>query len=99
MWALILGLAVWSMGLRAAGPVLLDIEKLPPSALKVLAYIAPAVLSALIVNGIFGAQRALVVDERVAGFLAAIAAAWLRLPPLAIIVIAAAATAVARQLT
>jgi branched-subunit amino acid transport protein len=98
VWGLIVGLAVWSYALRISGPLLLTRTGIPETASRVLNNITPAVLSALIFAGMFSSGRMLVLDERAFGFFAAVGAASAKLPPLAVIVAAAAATAVARAL-
>jgi branched-subunit amino acid transport protein len=98
IWWLILGLAGWSYALRLAGPLLLTRVAVPDSASRVLNNITPAVLSALIVAGMFSSGRSLVLDERAFGFAAAAVGALLKAPPLVVIVLAAGATAAARAL-
>jgi branched-subunit amino acid transport protein len=96
IWILIFGLAAFSYLLRVAGPLLLRPGTIPPWLERVLPYLAPAVLGGLIAAGMFTTARSLVIDERAIGFIAAVGAAYLKLPALAVIVLAAAATAVAR---
>lgn len=99
IWWLILVLAGWTYALRVAGPLLLARVRVPDVAERVLNNITPAVLSALVVAGMFSSARTLVVDERAFGFLAAGAAVIAKLPPLVVIVVAAAATAAVRALS
>jgi branched-subunit amino acid transport protein len=99
IWVLILSLAAWTYVLRLAGPFLLKRASIPDGVTKVLNNIAPAVLSALIVTGMFATGRSLVLDERAFGFGAAALAVFAKLPPLVVIVAAAAATAAARAAT
>jgi branched-subunit amino acid transport protein len=98
VWSVIVGLAVWTYALRLAGPLLLSRLRVPDAAAKVLNNIAPAVLSALVVAGMFSSERELVVDERAFGFAGAAIAVIAKLPPLVVIVTAAGATAAARAL-
>jgi branched-subunit amino acid transport protein len=97
-WWLIVSLAVWTYALRIAGPMMLRRVEVPETASRILNNIAPAVLSALVVTGMFTSGRSLVVDERALGFVAAGAAVVAKLPPLAVIVVAAGTTAAARAL-
>lgn len=99
IWWLIVSLALWSYALRVAGPLLLARVRVPDVAERVLNNITPAVLSALVVAGMFSSGQTLVVDERAVGFVAAVAAVIAKLPPLVVIVAAAGATAVLRALT
>jgi branched-subunit amino acid transport protein len=99
IWVLILTLAAWTYVLRLAGPFLLKRTTVPEGATRVLNNIAPGVLSALIVTGMFASGRSLVLDERAIGFVAAALAVMAKLPPLVVIVAVAAATAAARALT
>jgi branched-subunit amino acid transport protein len=96
VWILILGLGAFTYSLRVTGPLLLSRVKIPTAADKVLNNITPAVLSALVVAGMFTTERDLVLDERALGFVAAGIAVIAKLPPLVVIVVAAAATAAAR---
>ena len=96
VWWLIAALAIWSYLLRAGAPLLLSRVTLPDRATRVLNNITPAVLSALVVAGMFSSDQDLVLDERAFGFVAAGAAVVAKLPPLAVIVVAAGATAAAR---
>jgi len=99
VWSLILVLAAWTNALRLGGAFLLKRATVPPTAEKVLNNITPAVLGALVVAGMFTSGRDLVLDERFFGFVAAGAALIGKVPPLAVIVVAAGATALARALT
>jgi branched-subunit amino acid transport protein len=96
IWAIIFGLAAFSYLLRVAGPLLIQPDSVPTWLARVLPYLAPAVLAALVVAGMFTTGRSLTVDARAVGLVAALAAAFMKLPALAIIVLAAAATAVVR---
>ena len=58
--------------------------------------LAPAVLAALVVTQTVGGDRELVFDERLLGLGAAVVALRLRAPILAVIVVAALVTALAR---
>jgi len=58
--------------------------------------LAPALLAALVVTQAVGADGKLVFDERLLGIAAAIVAIRLRAPLLAVVVVAAGVTALAR---
>jgi hypothetical protein len=64
----------------------------------IVALLAPALLAALVVTQAVGGHRAIVLDARLAGLGAGAVALWLRAPLLAVVVIAAAATAAVRAL-
>ncbi len=98
-WTVVLAVGVGTVVLKAVGPVGVADRPLPPRVAGLLALVAPAILAALVVTETFAAGRSLVVDARIAGLLAGIAAVSLRLPLWAIVVAGAAATAAARLLT
>jgi len=81
---------------KASGPVLLGSRALPPRVASVVEVLAPAMLAALVVTQTFGGDRALVVDERLAGVLVGGVAVWLRAPLLVVMVVAAATAALIR---
>jgi len=97
-WTAVAIVGVGTIALKAAGPVLLGGRSLPPRLSGVLAVLAPALLAALVVTQAFASGRHLVFDARLAGVGAATVAVLLRAPLLAVIVVAAAATALARAL-
>jgi len=84
--------------LKAVGPVLLGGRSLPPQLAGLVEMLAPALLAALVVTQAVAGDRNLVFDERLLGLLAAAVAIRLRAPLLAVVVIAAAITALARLL-
>jgi uncharacterized membrane protein len=95
----ILALAAGTIAIKAAGPVLLGGRPLPPRLGGVIALLAPALLAALVAVQTFAtSDRALVVDERLAGLAAAALALALRRGYLVVILVAAIATALARAL-
>jgi len=79
--------------LKAVGPVVLGGRELPPALSAVLFLLAPALLAALVVTQAVGGDREIVLDERLLGIAAAAMAIVLRLPLLAVVVVAAAVTA------
>lgn len=85
--------------LKATGPLVLGGRRQLPSVLERLALLLPApLLMALVVTSTVVSDREWVLDARLVGVVAAGAALWRRLPFVAVIVIAAAATATARAM-
>ena len=98
VWLVVLVVGAVTVALKAAGPVLLGGRELPPPVLRVGVLLAPALLAALVAVGLFGGDRELVLDERVAGLGAAVLALLVRAPILVVVLVAAVATALARGL-
>jgi hypothetical protein len=85
--------------IKASGPLLLGTRTPSERALAVIALVAPAVLASLVIYQTFGGHpTGVTVDARVAGLVGAGLAIAARLPLIAVIVIAAATTALARAL-
>lgn len=99
VWVTIAVLAVIGAALKATGPVLVGGRDLPTWAMRIIALLAPALLTALVVVETFGHGKALVVDARAAGLAAAATALVLRAPMLVIVIAAAAVTAGVRALS
>lgn len=97
-WTAVIVVGAGTVALKAAGPVMLGGRPLPPRAGAVLAMLAPALLAALVVTQAFADGRHLVLDARAAGLGAAAVAVALRAPLLAVVVVAAVATALVRLL-
>jgi hypothetical protein len=95
-WLVVLGMAAFSMSVRAAGPLVFAKRRLPEWALGPFALLTPVVLGALMVVGTFSAGRSLVLDPRAAGVGAAAICALLRAPLLVTMVAAAAVTGLVR---
>jgi branched-subunit amino acid transport protein len=87
-----------TIAIKGAGPLLLGGKPLPPRIGRVIGLLAPALLAALVAISTFGAERALVLDERALGVAAAAVAIALKAPPLVVVVVAATVTALARAL-
>jgi branched-subunit amino acid transport protein len=87
-----------TIAIKGAGPVLLGGRPLPERLGRVIGLLAPALLAALVAINTFGAERALVLDERALGVGAAAVAIWLKAPPLLVVAVAAVVTALARAL-
>jgi len=96
VWWSVLLVGAGTVLLKAAGPVLLGGRTLPPSLGAMLDLIAPSVLAALVVTQLVGGDRELVLDERLAGFAAAVVALALRAPILVVVAVAAVTTALLR---
>jgi branched-subunit amino acid transport protein len=98
LWVAIVGAALVSAAIKAAGPVLLGGRDLPPLAVAVVAMLAPALLTALVVSETFGEEGHLVIDERALGLAVAGVALALRAPMLLAVTLAVVATALARAI-
>jgi len=98
VWLTIVLVAVASAALKGAGPLLLGDRRLGPRATAVIALLAPALLTALVLVDTVTAGRRLVVDARLAGVAAAGIALLLRAPVLLVLAVAVATTALLRLL-
>ena len=87
-----------TVAIKGAGPILLGGRPLPPRLARVIALLAPALLTALVAINTFGAERALVLDERALGVAAAGVAVGFKAPALVVVAVAATVTALARAL-
>jgi hypothetical protein len=96
VWVVVVVVGLATMALKAVGPLLLGGRQLPTRFLAVVGLLAPALLAALVVTQTVGAGDGLVVDERLAGVAAGAGALALRMPLLAVVIVAAAVTAAAR---
>jgi branched-subunit amino acid transport protein len=96
LWVAILGVALASAAIKALGPVVVGGRELPSSATAVIALLAPALLTALVVTETFGEDGHLVLDERAAGVGVAALAIALRAPVLLAVALAALTTALLR---
>ena len=98
-WATIVGLAVGTLLIKAAGPVALGGRPLPRPVAALVELLAPALLAGLVVVETVGETGGgLTVDARVAGLGTAAAALALRAPMLLVIALAAVVTAGVRAL-
>ena len=98
-WVMIAVLCIGTAGLKASGPLALGARTPPERAISVIALVAPAILTSLVVYETIGdAHSGITIDARIAGLAVAGAAALARLPMIAIVVLAASATALARFL-
>lgn len=95
-WLVIAAVGAVTMLFKASGPVVLGRRELPPRALALVEVLAPAMLAALVVTQAVGGDRAIVVDERLAGVIAAGVAIRLKAPLLLVMFVAAATAALIR---
>ena len=98
-WAAVLVVGAGTAVIKAVGPVGVAGRQLPRRIDELLEMLAPAILAALVVTETFGRGRSLVVDARLAGVAAGIAAIALRSPIWLVVVVGGAATALARFLS
>jgi hypothetical protein len=98
VWLTIVLVAVASATIKAAGPLLLGDRQLGPRATVVIASLAPALLTALVLVDTITDGRRLVVDARLVGVTAAGIALLLRAPMLLVLAVAVATTALLRLL-
>lgn len=99
VWATIAVIWAGTLALKAAGPVALGGRQLPARGAAVVGLVAPALLAALVAyETLTGKRGGLSLDARVVGVLAAAVARTARLPLIAVVTIAALATALARLL-
>lgn len=97
-WTTVAALSAGTLAIKAAGPVVLGDRALPAPLMRVVALLAPSLIAALVVVQAFTTQGRLVLDARVAGLAAAGVAIALRRSIMVVVLVAAAATAVARSL-
>ncbi|HWH15605.1 MAG TPA: AzlD domain-containing protein, partial [Miltoncostaeaceae bacterium] len=98
IWVAVGLLALGTYGLKAAGPLLLGGRALPAALGTPLAYVAPAMLAALVAVQTLADGDRLTADARVAGTAVALVAVLARLPFLVVVLAAAGATAGLRAL-
>ena len=97
-WLTIAGLAGATVAIKASGPLAVGAREPSPRALRVIALLAPALLTALVAIETFGADGRLTLDARAVGLAAAAGALVLRAPLVVCVVAAALAAAGARAL-
>jgi hypothetical protein len=95
-WILVIAVGLATVGLKAAGPLILGGRQLPAPMLEVVGLMAPALLAALIATNTLASGQQLVVDARLLGVAAAGVALLLRAPVIAVVAVAAIVTALAR---
>jgi branched-subunit amino acid transport protein len=97
-WSLVIWLSLGAYGFKMLGFVVLGARTLPAPLVRCLALIPAALLTALILKDTFSTGQELVLDARVVGLAVAAVAAWRKLPLIAVVVLAAFATAIVRAL-
>lgn len=96
-WLLIVALAVGTVLMKTIGPVLAGGRRPPAPLTRVIALVAPALISAPIVTGTFTTGgRHLVIDARAAGLLVGAIALWFRVPAVLAMLIAVVVCALIR---
>ncbi len=98
-WTLVFALAATAYAFKVLGLVLVGERKLPAMLDRCLALIPAALIAALVMKDTFSVGQHLQLDARAAGVGAAVIAAWRKAPLIAVIVIGAGVTALARALT
>ena len=98
-WLLILVLAVGTVLMKTLGPVLAGGRQPPPRLTRVIALIAPALISALIVAGTFTHGQQLMIDARAAGLAVGAIALWCRVPAVVAMLLAVVVCALLRLAT
>ena len=91
-WVVVAIVGVATIAFKAAGPVLIGRRELPPRVQSLVELLAPVMLVALVVTQTFGGDEEIVVDARVAGVAAALAAILLRAHVIVAMAVAAAVT-------
>ncbi len=95
-WLLIAVLAVGTVLMKTIGPVLAGGRQPPAPLTRIIALVAPALISALVVTGTFTQGQELIIDARAAGVGVGAVALWFRLPAVLAMLIAAIVCAVLR---
>lgn len=89
-------LALGTFALKSAGPLVLGARQLPVRVQVVVDLLPAALLAALAIVSTVGDGGEIVVDARLVGLVVAGVALWRRAPFVVVVVLASAATAVAR---
>lgn len=96
VWLVTGVVAAATIAFKAVGPLLLGGKPLPEHLTGMVELLAPALLAALVVTQVVGGDEEIVLDARLVGLGAAVAAILLRAPLLVVVVAAAASTALVR---
>jgi hypothetical protein len=89
-------LAAGTVLMKTLGPVLAGGRQPPAALTRVVALVAPALISALIVTGTFTQGQQLIIDARAAGVGVAAVALWFRVPAVLAMVLAVIVCALLR---
>jgi len=96
-WIVVAVLFVGTAFMRAVGPVAFGGRSISGRGSAVVGLVAPALLGALVVyETVSAGDRGVALDARLVGLAAALVALALRLPLIAVVLVAAAATALTR---
>ena len=95
-WLLIIALAVGTVMMKTIGPVVAGGRQPPAPLTRVIALVAPALITALIITGTFTRGQHLIIDARAAGLLVGAIALWLRAPAAVALLLAAIVCALLR---
>jgi branched-subunit amino acid transport protein AzlD len=91
-------LAMGTYAFKAAGPLVVGDRRLPVRIQSLIDLLPAALLAALAIVATVGNGSSVVIDARLVGLVVAGVALWRRLPFVAVIVLASAATAIVRAL-
>jgi hypothetical protein len=98
-WIVVGALFLGTAAIKAAGPLAIGGRRPSGRALRVIALVAPALLAGLVVyETLITEDGGIGFDARIAGVVAAVAAIAARLPMIAVVLLAAAATALVRAI-
>lgn len=98
LWLVIIAVAAVSFTLKATGPALLGDKQFPPRVQRVIALLAPVLLTALVVVEVAGHRWHALAWPILVGLAAAAGARLLKAPPLIAVALGVAATALLRLL-
>ncbi|HET9723214.1 MAG TPA: AzlD domain-containing protein [Actinomycetota bacterium] len=96
VWVTVAVVGAGTAAIKALGPVALGGRALPERFTNVVSLLAPALLAALVAVQALGAERSIVLDERLLGLAAAGIAIWRKAPLLVVVIVAACVTALVR---
>lgn len=96
-WAAVLALGAGSYALKVLGLAALGPRAVDGRLLRLAGLLPAALLPALVVVNTFAGDRRLVLDARAAGLAVAVLATWRRAPFIVVVALAAATTALVRQ--
>jgi branched-subunit amino acid transport protein len=96
VWVAVIVVGAATMLFKAAGPVFLGRRRLPARVERVVALLAPVMLTALVVTQTFARDGALTIDARVPGVAAGAIAVWRGVPLVLAMAIGASVTALVR---
>ena len=98
-WVLIVLIALGTVLTKTLGPMLAGGRQPPAPLTRVIALVAPALISALVVAGTFTQGQHLVIDARMVGLGVGAIALWFRAPVTVAMLLAVAVCALLRLVT